>query len=376
MIDDPRLTPLAASLPATVPFVGLEAQERTQGFAFDARLGANENGFGPSPKAIQAMAAAAADAWKYPDPENYDLKDALAAFHGITPQNIAIDAGIDTLLGVITRLLIGPGDQVVTSLGAYPTFNYHVAGYGGTLHSVPYAGDHEDIDRLIAKAHETAAKLIYFANPDNPMGSHHSADDVSRMISAVPEGCLLILDEAYAETAPADALPPLDVTDTRVIRMRTFSKAYGLAGARVGYAIGAAPLIRAFDKVRNHFGMSRVSQAAALAALADQAYLAEVTRQTIAARAHLADIARENGLRPLPSAANFVTMDCGRDGAFATDILKGLIARRIFVRMPGVPPLNRCIRVSCGPEADMAAFAAALPDAITAATENAEIQPA
>lgn len=375
-MTDPRLTPLAETLPSTVPFVGPEAQERTQGVPFDARLGANENGFGPSPKAITAMAEAAKDAWKYPDPENHDLKDALASFHAVPTDNIAIDAGIDTLLGVLTRLLIGPGDHVVTSLGAYPTFNYHVAGFGGTLHTVPYAGDHEDIDRLIAKANETKAKLIYLSNPDNPMGSHHTAADILRMIDAVPPGCLLILDEAYAELAPPAAIPPLDPTDTRVIRMRTFSKAYGLAGARVGYAIAAAPLIKAFDKVRNHFGMARPSQAAALAALADQIYLDDVVGRTFAAREALTSIATQNGLRALPSAANFVTMDCGRDGAFATSVLQGLLARRIFVRMPGVAPQNRCIRISCGPHAELEAFAAALPGAISDAEMQQEVQPA
>ena len=375
MTDDPRLTPLATSLPASVPFVGPEVQERAQGFAFDARLGANENGFGPAPSVHRAIAAAGQDIWKYPDADSHDLKAALAAHHGLTPAHLAIDAGIDTLLGVLVRLLVGPGDAVVTSLGAYPTFNYHVAGFGGALHTVPYAGDFEDIDRLLAKARETQAKLIYLSNPDNPMGSHHSAADVAAMIRAVPDGCLLILDEAYAETAPADALPPLEPADSRVIRMRTFSKAYGLAGARVGYAIGPVTLIRAFDKVRNHFGMSRLSQAAALAALADQDYLAAVTRQVVAARDHLAAIAVENGLRPLPSAANFVTMDCGRDGAFATHVLTALRARRVFVRMPGVAPLNRCIRVSCGPETELAAFAAALPGALAEATEMGEIRP-
>ena len=133
---------------------------------------------------------------------------------------------------------------------------------------------------------------------------------------------------------------------------------------RVGYAVGETETIRAFDKVRNHFGLSRVSQAAALAALADEAWLDHVRGEVLRARDRLAAIARENGLTPLPSATNFVTMDCGRDVAFAKAVLDALVDQDIFVRMPFAAPGNRAIRVSCGTERDLDAFAAALPLAL------------
>ena len=368
----PAFTPLAASLPATVPFVGPEAQERARGTAFTARLGANESCFGPSPDAIAAMQAAAVDGWKYPDPEMHHLRSAIAAHHGCDAAHIMPGEGIDGLLGLVCRLLIGPGDHVVTSAGAYPTFNFHVAGFGGTLHTVAYTGDYEDPARLIAKARQTQAKLIYIANPDNPMGSHHAADTIARMVDNVPPGCLLILDEAYIDLAPPGTAPALDPTDPRVIRMRTFSKAHGLAGLRVGYAIGAAPLILAFHKVRNHYGLGRVAQAGAVAALADRGWLAHVQAEVIAARASIGQIARANGLTPLPSATNFVTIDCGQDGDFARAVLAALLDAGIFVRMPFVAPQNRCIRVSCGTAADLSAFATALPRALgTARLTNA-----
>lgn len=363
----PRFTPLAQSLPSTVPFVGPETQERRRGRPFAARLGANENGFGPSPRAIAAMAAAAGEAWMYGDPENHDLKLALAAHHRCAPENIVVGEGIDGLLGYLVRLTVGPGDTVVTSEGAYPTFNYHVAGFGGVLHKVPYRGDFEDPEALLAKAAEVGAKLFYIANPDNPMASHHPGSTVASMVARVPEGTLMVLDEAYVELAPEGTEAPIDANDPRVIRLRTFSKAHGLAGARVGYAIGHPTLIAAFDKIRNHFGMCRISQAGALAALQDRTWLAYMRRLVAASRDHIAAIARENGLSPLPSATNFVAIDCGADGAFARAVLEELIAADIFVRMPGVAPQDRCIRVSCGPEAEMAAFAAALPGALARA---------
>lgn len=363
----PRLTPLAQSLPSTVPFVGPETQQRRRGQPFAARLGANENGFGPSPRAIAAMAAAAGEAWMYGDPENHDLKVALAAHHGCAPENIVVGEGIDGLLGYLVRLVIAPGDAVVTSEGAYPTFNYHVAGFGGVLHRVPYKGDHEDPEALIAKAAEVGAKLCYIANPDNPMASHHPGKAMAEMAARMPEGTLMVLDEAYVELAPEGTEAPIDANDPRVIRMRTFSKAHGLAGARVGYAIGHPALILAFDKIRNHFGMCRISQAGALAALQDRTWLAYMRRLVGAARDRIGAIARENGLTPLPSATNFVAIDCGADGAFARAVLEELSAAGIFVRMPGVAPQDRCIRVSCGPEAEMEAFAAALPGALARA---------
>ncbi|UWQ46803.1 pyridoxal phosphate-dependent aminotransferase [Leisingera aquaemixtae] len=363
----PRYTPLALSLPATVPFVGPETQERARGVPFTARLGANENIFGPSPRAVEAMAQAAAEIWKYGDAENHDLRRALAAHHGVRPDNIMVGEGIDGLLGCLVRLLIGQGDAVVTSQGAYPTFNYHVSGYGGVIHTVPYKDDREDYGALFAKAAETDAKIVYLANPDNPMGSWHKGADIVAALDTLPAGCLLLLDEAYVECAPEGTAAPVSADDARVIRMRTFSKAYGMAGARAGYALGHPELISAFNKVRNHFGMNRAAQAGALAALQDQAWLAQVTAQIADARARIAEIAAQNGLSALPSAANFVAIDCGRDGAFAKAVLDALVDQGIFVRMPFAAPQNRCIRVSCGPEAELDAFAAALPRALEAA---------
>jgi len=359
-----RYTKLVASLPSTVPFVGPETQERARGQKFAARLGANENVFGPSPKAIAAMQAAVPDVWMYGDPENYDLKQALATFHGVAPENIVVGAGIDGLLGSLCRMLVGDGTPVVTSLGAYPTFNFHVAGYGGVLHTVPYNGDFEDPVALVKKAREVDASLMYFANPDNPMGTWHDAGVMQEMIDAVPDGTVLCLDEAYLEFAPTGTAPALDINNLNVIRMRTFSKAYGMAGARVGYAIGRADLINSFNKVRNHFGMNRASQAGALAALEDQQYLTQTLADVAAAKERIGEIVRKYGLAPISSATNFVTIDCGRDGDYARALVTALIAQNIFVRMPFVSPQDRCIRVSAGRPQDIDLFEAALPLAL------------
>ena len=363
----PRYTPLVDSLPASVPFVGPEAQERARGRRFVARIGANESVFGPSPQAVAAMEQAAAEAWRYCDPENYDLKQALAAHHGVAPENIVVGEGIDGLFGYAVRLFVEPGVTVATSLGAYPTFNFHVSGFGGRLVTAPYVNDREDPESLLALANKEQAGLLFLANPDNPMGSWWDGATVQAMIARLPASCLLCLDEAYCEFALAGTTPPIDVANPQVIRFRTFSKAYGMAGARIGYAIGEAGVIKSFDKIRNHFGVNRIAQAGALAALADEAHLTWVIDQVEAARHRIASIGRANGLAPLPSATNFVTMDCGRDGAYARRVLTELINRDVFVRMPGVAPQDRCIRVSAGTKADLDVFEQELPAALKAA---------
>ncbi|WP_152045406.1 pyridoxal phosphate-dependent aminotransferase [Aureimonas psammosilenae] len=357
-------SPLIRALPATIPFVGPEAIERQTGVAFRARLGANESVFGPSPRALEAMRDAGQASWAYGDPEQFELRSAIGERLGIPVECVTIGEGIDGLFGNLVHLTTEAGDAVLTSRGAYPTFNYHVAARGAVLHTVPYRNDRQDIDALLEEANRLRPKLLYFANPDNPTGSWHEAEDVARLIENVPAETILVLDEAYSDLAPASSLPPASVIRPNLLRFRTFSKAYGMAGMRVGYVFGAAESARQFDKVRNHFGVSRMAQAGALAALADEDFLRDAVERIVRARDSLAEIARSAGLTPLPSATNFVAMDCGRDGAFAKAVLDGVIRRGVFIRKPAVPPLDRLIRVTVGRDEDLALFADALNDTL------------
>jgi histidinol-phosphate aminotransferase len=356
-----QFTKIIQALPVTIPFVGPEALARKSGQAIKARMGANENVFGPSPKVIEAIRANAANAWAYGDPETYELKHALAKHLGVGPENVVVGEGIDGLHGLAVRMFLEAGDKVVSSLGAYPTFGAHVNSFGGDLNAVPFAENHEDIHALLRVTKIDRPKLLYFCNPDNPMGTWWPQADVQNLMDEIPAETLLFLDEAYSEFAPEGTLPALDVSRKNVLRFRTFSKAYGLAGMRVGYAIGHSDVIAGFEKVRNHFGVTRLSQVAAVAALADQSWLAFVKHEVHKSRERIYRIAKENELSPIQSATNFVTIDCGEDSAYAKTIVDGLLQHGIFIRMPGVAPLNRCIRVSCGKEQDLALLAAALP---------------
>jgi histidinol-phosphate aminotransferase len=366
-MGDVRLTSIVSCLPHLVPFVGPEAQERARGKPFAARLGANESLFGPSSKAIAAMQEAAVESWKYSDPECFELRVAIAALHGVAPSNVVIGEGIDGLLGLAVRIAADPRTPIVTSDGAYPTFNFHVAAHGAQLVKVPFRNDHEDLSALLAATIRSGARILYVSNPNNPMGTWSSAAALDDLIRRLPDGVLLLLDEAYCDTAPPDAIPRIDVSNSQVLRLRTFSKAYGLAGARIGYAIGAASLIANFEKVRNHYGINKMGQVGALAAVHDQIYLADAVAKIAAARDRISKIAQNSGLFPIPSAANFVTIDCGRDAPFAVRVLEALLALGVFARKPGVPPLDRCIRVSCGRNEDLDIFASALPEALAAA---------
>ena len=348
-------TSVVRGLSATIPFVGPETLERQRGEVFRARIGANESAFGISPRAAEAMREAITRIAWYNDPEAYDLRQAIAEQHRVEMDEVCLGAGIDELLGLVVRMVTVPNTPIVTSLGAYPTFNYHVAGFGGQLRQVPYRNDHIDLDGLVQAVNDTGAPLVYLANPDNPMGTWHDAEAVRAFIDKLPQSSLLILDEAYVEFAPRSIELPIDTTDQRVIRMRTFSKAHGMAGARIGYAIAARPIITGLGKIRNHFGVNRLAQAGALASLQDSVFLQGVIDSVEQGRREYYALAERLGLGYIPSATNFVAIDVG-DGDRARHLLAELQREGVFVRMPGVAPLDRCVRVSVGLPDERAIF--------------------
>jgi histidinol-phosphate aminotransferase len=340
-------TPLVQSLPAVIPFIGPETFERKSGRVFKARVGANESAFGISPNARQAMVRAVAGVGWYNDPENYDLRMALAQLYNLPLDHISVGAGIDDLLGSAVRAFLEPGQITVASSGSYPTYHYHVAGFDGVSHGVPYRNDRNALDGLVDAVRKTGSHLVYLANPDNPTGTWHTASELQSFLDALPKDCICILDEAYFEFAPQDSILPLLPHDPRVIRMRTFSKAHGMAGARIGYAIAHPEIVTAFDKVRLHFNVNRIAQIGALASLGDGAFIRSVVQEVARGREEYAELGRELGLPTLPSATNFVAFDC-ETSQRAQMILDGLIAGGVFVRKPAASLLNRLVRVTVG----------------------------
>jgi histidinol-phosphate aminotransferase len=357
-------TPLVEKLPATIPFIGPETFERETGRVFKARVGANESAFGISPRAQQAMIDAIDSVGWYNDPENYDLRLALAQEYNVSVDEIGVGGGIDDLLGLVVRAVLEPGQVTVASTGSYPTYHYHIAGFDAISHTVPYRGDRNDLDALIDAVHKTGSHLVYLATPDNPTGTWHTAVEQQAFIDALPDNCICILDEAYFEFAPDEAVLPIHPHDPRVIRMRTFSKAHGMAGARVGYAIAHPEIVTAFDKIRLHFNVNRIAQIGALVSLGDHAFIRSVVDQVAEGRCEYDALGRDLDLPTLPSATNFVAFDCGTPER-AQHILDALIERGVFVRKPAVPPLDRLVRVTVGTLEERAIFAEAFTKVIS-----------
>ena len=363
MPGDLPFTELIAALPATVPFVGPEALERQMGRRFRVRLGANESAFGLSPRARAAMSRALGTSAWYCDPECFALQTELARHHGVDPSQISVGAGIDELLGLAVRLFVSPGEPVVTSKGAYPTFSYHVHGFGGRLIAVPYKNDREDPEALLDAAGSAGARMVYIANPDNPMGTWNEAGEIRQAIARLPAGCVMIVDEAYCEFAPPESQWELEPDDPRILRMRTFSKAHGMAGARIGYAIAHEDVVSALNKIRNQFGVNRIAQEGALASLGDQDFVDWVVSEVRRGREEYRALGAELGLQALPSGTNFVALDIG-NGVRARGLQAALLQEGVFVRMPGIAPLDRCIRVTVGTTEERRQFAEILRDVL------------
>jgi histidinol-phosphate aminotransferase len=355
-----RPAPAIEAIPSMTPFIGPEQLMRETHRAGLVRLGANESPFGPSPKAVAAMRSELERLWWYGDPESYELRSALAAKHRCRIEEIVVGSGIDELMGLVVRAFVAPGAPALTILGSYPTFNYHVNGYGGRLVYGRYHDDGRiDLQSIVDVARLERTPLVYLANPDNPSGTFVSCDDMTELYDALPSGTLLLLDEAYADFVEEAELLPSHVED-RLIRTRTFSKAYGMAGARIGYAITSERNVQTLQKIRLHYGVNRNAQVGALASLADEPFRRHVISEVARAKKEYYALGRELGLAAIPSFANFVCFDLGT-AERATRVMHELLEQHgVWLRKPGRPPLDRFVRVSAGTPPMREAFAAAL----------------
>jgi len=366
----PQPTAQVAAVPPSTPFVAPEELARRLGLREMLRLGANESAFGPSPRAIAAMREAVSLTSWYGDPESLELRGALAARHGCAVGEIVVACGIDDLMGLIVRAFCAPGEPCVATRGTYPTLFYHLAAYGARAEfAEPDERGGIVPESIVDAVRRTGAKLVYVANPDNPSGGFVDRATIAALRAALPDDTLLFLDEAYADfVSPAD-LPP-DVIDPRTIRTRTFSKAYGMAGARIGYALASAETVTTFQKLRLHFGVNRTAQIGALAALGDDAFLRGVIAEVERGRDEYHALAAQHGLPSLPSATNFVCIGIGTK-AQADAMLAALLERGVFVRKPWAPPIDGYVRVTVGTAPQRAAFAQAFAEALDRVREKA-----
>jgi histidinol-phosphate aminotransferase len=317
------------------------------------KMASNENPWGPSPKAVAAMQAVLNDSNFYPDNDAGELRDALAKRHGVHSDQIVLTAGSTSLLGIIARTLLSPGLNAVTSERSFIVYPIATQAAGGQLIQLPMRRDGFDLD-AVAAAVDGNTRIIYLSNPNNPTGTVVNASDLDRFLDKLPEQVIVILDEAYYDFAQHFATQRgLDYSHSiqyvnrgrKVVVLRTFSKAHGLAGVRVGYGIGPAELMSYFARMRTTFSVSAPAQAAALAAIEDEAHIHKALVNNAEQAECLAGGLRELGYEPVPTWANFLYCELGEDAAA---VALRLQSEGVIVRPLGPWGATTAIRVTIG----------------------------
>lgn len=308
-------------------------------------LAQNESAFAPSPKAIEGARASLQDCPLYPDPDWTDLRAAISATHGVDPEKILCGAGSMELIAALIRTYAGPGDEVLASEYSYAFFRTATLGGGAIYRAAPECDLMVDVDNLLA-AVTARTRIVCVANPGNPTGTWLPRAELARLRDALPPDVLLLIDEAYAEFAPADPVWDLTARGDTVV-LRTLSKAYGLAGARVGWGLFPPGIASEVRKLLNPNNISGTSQVIATGALMDQAYMQETVRKTAALREQFRDDLRAIGRAVPPSHTNFVLIPFP-DAATAGSADAALRAEGVLLRGMGGYGLPHCLRATIG----------------------------
>ena len=329
----------------------LESVRKQYGLTRIAKLASNENPLGASPKAVEAMARSLTGLNLYPN-GGLDLREVLAAAFELKVDNVIAGSGSEGIMSNIIRTFLGDEDEVLTTEAAFIGFQVLARSRGVTYRTVPYRDWHYDLAAL-AKAINAHTKIIYLANPNNPTGTIFTRHQFDEFYKHVPERVLIILDEAYFEYAKANPRYPdsMQYRYDNVITLRTFSKVYGLAGARIGYGFAHEELIRNLLKVKLPFEPSTPAQAAGIAALADPEFLHRSLELNARGLRFLAQGLREAGVTVVPSEANFL-MTVLPSESEAARVCEALLAQGIIVRPLRAFGLPQCLRVSTGTDDD------------------------
>ncbi|HXV22756.1 MAG TPA: histidinol-phosphate transaminase [Alphaproteobacteria bacterium] len=345
------------------PYKGGEA--RIEGIERPLRLASNENPFGASPAAVAAYHAAAAELHRYPDGGAARLRAAIGRAHGLDPERIVCGAGSDELLTLLVRGYAGPGDEVVVSRHGFLIYPIAARSAGATPVEAPEHGLKADVDALLACVTQRT-RLVLIANPSNPTGSYLSAVEVDRLRKGLPDHVLLVLDAAYAEYVTEADYDPGTAFVTRhaaVVMTRTFSKAYGLASLRLGWALAPAAIVDVLNRLRGPFNVPGPTQAAGIAALDDQQFIQTCRTHNRLWRGWLAEALGAIGLVTHPSVCNFLLVEFPQDtDRNAAAALAWLKSRGVLVRGMGAYKLPGCLRITIGTEVEMRETATALAD--------------
>ncbi len=336
---------------------------REKGLSRISKLASNENPLGPSPYAIREMTNALWDIHRYPDMHAFALKSALSDLYQLKKENITLGNGSEGIMGYIARAFLSPGAEVLTSENTFIGFYILARSVGAQLNCVPLTKDYRyDVEAMANSIHKNT-KIIYIANPNNPTGTYINRKEFDHLMEHVPDHVLVILDEAYFEYAEdCDDYPDsMDYRYDNVITLRTFSKAYGLSGIRVGYGFGHEDLIANLNKVKLPFEPNLIAQRGAVGALKDRPHLERTLDTNSMLLKECVQFLKEKDFSPISSITNFVTIKTGSEEA-SNALFNALLGKGVIIRPLKANEMPDFIRISIGTEEEMQHFYQAMED--------------
>ncbi|MBT3585707.1 MAG: histidinol-phosphate transaminase [Halobacteriovoraceae bacterium] len=341
----------------------IEELAREKGLTNISKLASNENPLGPSPYAIREMTRGLWDLHRYPDMHAYNLKKALSDLYDLKLTNIILGNGSEGIMAYIARAFLKPGDEVLTSENTFIGFYILARSVGASLNCVPLNKEYGYDTDAMAKAIGPKTKVIYIANPNNPTGTYITKKEFDQLMSFVPEHVLVILDEAYFEFAKdqADYPDSMDYRYDNVITLRTFSKAYGLSGIRVGYGFAHENLISNLSKVKLPFEPNLIAQLGAKGALEDKPHLTRTLTNNKKRYQKLFNYLEEKKLNPIKSITNFITFKTGSFEA-SEFLFDELLNRGVIIRSLKANEMPEYVRISLGTKAEMEHFYTAMEE--------------
>jgi len=333
------------------PYVGGKAE--VEGMDDVVKLSANEPALGPSPKAVEAVRAAATSAHRYPDGDARGLREAIGFRFGLDPQRIVCGAGSDELLQLLMRAYVGPGEEVLYSAHGFLMYRLTALAIGAIPVAVPEQDLRTDVDALLARVN-SRTRAVFIANPNNPTGSYLTDDELAHLHAGLPEDVLLVIDAAYAEYVDRnDYSAGEELVDRaqNVVMTRTFSKLFGLAALRLGWMYAQPSVIEVMHRVRGPFNVSAAAQIGGIAALEDRDHQTAERANNQRWRPWLEEQLAALGLTVHPSVANFVLVEFERDGAKSAPAASAMLERQgILARPMAAYGLPHCLRITIGRE--------------------------
>ena len=370
-IADSFFRPAIRDLVPYEPGKPVEEVQRELGLDRVVKLASNEGPFGPFPAALEAIARSAPELNRYPDGGAYRLRTALAELHGLRFEEVAVGAGSDGLVDGLSQIALDPGDEIVSGWPSFPSYSIDARKLGAVPKQVPLRDHRYDLEAMLG-AITPRTKLVYVCHPNNPTGTMNTRAELDAYFDGVSDHVLTVLDQAYFEYIDdpdyADGIAEYLKEGRRVVVLRTFSKIFGLAGLRVGYALAPPAVVTALGKVRRAFDITTPAQEAALASLGDAQEVGRRRLENAAQRIEVERILREHGLEPAgPAVANFLYCDLGED---SRPLFEQLLREGVIVRPTHAFGSPTSIRVTVGTAEENAFLADAL-DRVPAMVANA-----